>query len=164
MVKKHIFWLLPICWMGIIFYSSHQPYENQDVKPLLNNFINVSFLEPYLNWLSFTYHESVVSVEQLGVAGFIEFFIRKGAHVSVFFVLCLLFYVAFRKAGKQKHSKALIFSLFLTVIYAISDEIHQGFTPNRTPYVGDVILDSFGALLAVGLLVLFLKRKGRRPL
>lgn len=164
MVKKHKFWLLPICWMGIIFYSSHQPYENQDVKPLLNNFINVSFLERYLSWLSFTYHESVVSVEQLGVAGFIEFFIRKGAHVSVFLVLCLLFYVAFRKAGKQKHRKALIFSLFLTVIYAISDEIHQGFTPNRTPYVGDVILDSFGALLAVGLLVLFLKRKDRRPL
>ncbi|WP_042222429.1 VanZ family protein [Oceanobacillus manasiensis] len=162
-MKKHIFWLLPVCWMGVIFYSSHQPYENQDVKPFLNTIIDLSFLEPYLNWIAFTYHNSVVSVESLGVAGFIEFFIRKGAHVSVFLILCLLFYLAFRKSSTLKSSKILGFSFLLTVIYAITDEVHQGFTPNRTPYAGDVILDSFGALLAIGLLALFNRRKARRP-
>ncbi|WP_404454364.1 VanZ family protein [Oceanobacillus kapialis] len=161
-MNKHLYWLLPICWMGVIFYSSHQPYENQDVRPLLSNLFNVDFLEPYLNWISFSYHNSVVSVEQLGVAGFLEFFIRKGAHVTVFLVLCSFFYIALRKSGLLVRNKAMILSLILTVIYAISDEVHQGFTPNRTPYAGDVLLDSFGALLAVVGIAFFNRIKQKR--
>ncbi|WP_100010399.1 VanZ family protein [Lentibacillus sediminis] len=156
---KWLYWLLPIGWMGIIFYSSAQPYENQDIRPLLGNFLDLSFLEPFLAGITFSYNGSEVSVAAQGVAGFLEFFIRKGAHVGVFFVLCCFFFLALRKTTSFHMRTSLVISFFGTVAYAITDEIHQGFTPNRTPYVGDIILDSVGAIAAVGCLWLFQRWK-----
>lgn len=154
-MKKVLFWVYPVIWMGVIYYSSDQPYQKQDIKPFLSEYIDLSFLEPVLQPVSFTYHQSVVSVEHLGAEGFIEFFIRKGAHVGVFFILCLLFYYALTKTFLKSDPKLVIFIAFsATVIYAIFDEWHQGWTPNRTPYVGDVLLDSFGAFIAVGTITL----------
>ncbi|PAV31005.1 VanZ family protein [Virgibacillus profundi] len=154
-MRRFLYWLLPLTWMGVIFYSSSTPYEKQNIKPLLFETIDLSFLEPFLSWISFTYHHSVVSIETHGVAGFIEFFIRKGAHVGVFFVLLCLFYIALKKTAGILFRTTLFISFFLTAAYAILDEIHQGFTPNRTPYIGDVLLDSVGGLLAAGFLFVF---------
>jgi hypothetical protein len=39
-----------------------------------------------------------------------------------------------------------------TVLYAILDEIHQAFTPGRSPSVADVMTDAFGAALALVIL------------
>ncbi|MGP4105591.1 VanZ family protein [Virgibacillus sp. L01] len=147
-MKKYIYWLLPACWMGIIYYSSAQPYENQDVKPLLTNMVDLSFLLPFVDWISFTYHYSEVSAAELGVAGFVEFFLRKGAHVGVFFVLMCLFYIALKKTCNMKFRSHTIISFCLTVAYSGLDEFHQGFTANRTPYIGDVVLDGVGAAIA----------------
>lgn len=143
-MKKYFYWLLPIGWMGVIFYSSSTPYENQDIKPLMNGLIDFSFLEPVVGWITFTYNHSAVSVEDLGINGFVEFFIRKGAHVTVFFLLSILFFIAFSKSTDLRKELRLLFSLLLSVVYAVLDEIHQGITPNRTPYIGDVFLDSVG--------------------
>ncbi|MFD2044976.1 VanZ family protein [Ornithinibacillus salinisoli] len=158
-MRTYFYWLYPIGWMLIIFYSSSQPYEDQDMKPMLSNTIDLSFLERYLDWIVFTYHRSEVSVANLGVEGFIEFFIRKGAHVTVFFVLFYLLFLAIRKTTNISKWTTIIVSLLLTIAYASIDEFHQGLTPNRTPYIGDVLLDSFGALLASLLLVYFHYRR-----
>ncbi|MHA6252379.1 VanZ family protein [Oceanobacillus sp. CAU 1775] len=149
MSKKYFYWLLPIGWMGIIFRSSSTPYEQQDIKPLLGQYIDLTFLEPYLDWIYFTYNGSPVSIATHGADGFIEFLIRKGAHVFVFFILCCLFKFALEKTATLTLKKQLAYSFFFTVAYAVMDEINQGFTPNRTAYFGDVILDSIGALLAI---------------
>lgn len=68
---------------GNYFYSSSTPYEKQDMRPFLGNYIDLSFLEPVLSGISFTYHQSVVSVETLGIAGFIEFLFVRG-HILLF--------------------------------------------------------------------------------
>ncbi|HLR62358.1 MAG TPA: VanZ family protein [Lentibacillus sp.] len=151
-MKRHVYWLLPILWMGVIFYSSAQPYENQDVKPFLERAFDLSFLTPYLEWVSFKYHQSEVSVAALGMEGFIEFFMRKGAHLGVFFVLFCLFFVALTRSSHLKFRGALAVSFLLTVAYAAIDEFHQSFTANRTPYFGDILLDGAGALIAAILL------------
>ncbi len=148
-MKKILYWLIPLTWMGFIFYSSAQPYQNQDVKPLLNSYLDLSFLIPIVENIVFVYHQSEVSVDTLGINGFVEFFLRKGAHVTVFFVLCMLLYGVLRKTTLLEQSYCLVFSLLITVVYAGLDEWHQGFTPNRTPYFGDVILDSIGASIFV---------------
>lgn len=153
-MKKYIYWLLPICWMGIIYYSSAQPYEDQDVKPFLTDTVDLTFLTPLVDWISFTYHHSEVSVAGLGTAGFIEFFLRKGAHVGVFFLLMCLFYIALNRTCDMKFLSLIIISFSLTVAYAGLDEFHQGFTANRTPYVGDVVLDGVGAAFAALCLML----------
>lgn len=161
-MKKIFYWLLPIAWMGVIFRSSAQPYQEQDVKPMLARFIDLSFLERFVEDIAFFYHQSEVSVANLGIYGFVEFFIRKGAHVGVFMVLCILFYIAFRNTFVHINNWTLFFAFLLTVVYAALDEWHQGFTPNRTPYIGDVILDSFGALIGILLILLVLRWKKKR--
>ncbi|WP_164668070.1 VanZ family protein [Virgibacillus doumboii] len=158
-MKKYAFWLLPIFWMGVIYYSSATPYEEQDIKPFLGNTIDLSFLTPFMDWVSFSYHNSEVSVSALGIEGFVEFFVRKGAHVGVFFVLMCLFYIALKRTSSFGIRKLLIISFFLTVAYAGIDEFHQGFTANRTPYAGDVVLDGIGAILAAICLLLFSRRR-----
>lgn len=158
------YWLWPLIWMGVIFYSSSTPYEEQDIKPFMSDVMDLSFLAPVLDWIQFTYHHSEVSVDALGVNGLVEFFIRKGAHVSVFLLLCVFFYIALRKSTNLTWGRSALLSLLFTFLYAVFDEIHQGFTPNRTPYAGDVLLDTVGALLACGLFWLRnrLKRFSRR--
>lgn len=151
MKKQLLYWILPIAWMGIIFYSSATPYEQQDMKPLLGDKMDVAFLEPLLAPIDFTYNGQAVSLETHGVEGMVEFYIRKAAHVGVFFVLTLLFKLTLGKTTSLRESQQLTISFFLTVAYAIMDEFHQSLTPNRTPYVGDVLLDSIGGLLAVGI-------------
>ena len=44
----------------------------------------------------------------------------------------------------------LVMAFCLTILYAASDEWHQGFTSGRTPSILDVIIDGIGGL--VGLL------------
>ncbi|WP_226037116.1 VanZ family protein [Aquibacillus saliphilus] len=150
---KWIYWVLPLSWMGVIYYSSSQPYQEQDIKPMLSNFVDLSFLDNYVSWIKFTYHQSEVSAAALGVNGLVEFFIRKGAHVTVFLVLMLLVYVALVKTISKSRNLLILIALLSTICYAALDEIHQGFTPNRTPFLGDVVLDSVGALLGVGIIL-----------
>ena len=89
MYKKYMTWLFCLLWMGMIFYSSSTPYEKQDVKPFLAGKLDLTLLEPFLEDITFTYNQSVISVQSLGIEGYIEFFLRKGAHVFVFMVLCI---------------------------------------------------------------------------
>jgi VanZ family protein len=156
-MKKLWYWLLPLIWMGVIFYSSGQPYEEQDIKPFLSRTIDFSFLEPVLQHIQFTYHHSEVSIQALGINGVVEFLIRKGAHFTVFFLLCMFFIIAFVKSSSLRRSVIVGLSLVLTVLYAIADEVHQGFTPNRTPYFGDVVIDTIGALFGVIFYLIYLK-------
>lgn len=158
MDKKYLYWLLPVIWMGMIFYSSATPYEQQDMKPFLGESVNLGFLEPLVNEVRFTYNGSVVSIETHGVEGIVEFFIRKGAHVFVFLFLTCLFKIALARTTSLRFKIQLLLAFLLTVAYAIMDEIHQGFTPNRTPYIGDVFLDSMGGLIAVVLPTIIRKR------
>ncbi|RCW74738.1 VanZ family protein [Saliterribacillus persicus] len=161
-MKRLLVWLYPIGWMGLIFYSSDQPYQKQDIKPFMDEYINLAFLEPVLNKMNFTYHNTEVSLEALGVKGIVEFFIRKGAHVTVFFVLTLLFYYAMKQTSQKNWAKLMLYAFIFTVIYAGLDEWHQGLTPNRTPYFGDVLLDTFGGLIAVLVIISFKKIKSIR--
>ncbi|WP_339227313.1 VanZ family protein [Oceanobacillus sp. FSL K6-2867] len=160
-MMKYLYWLIPISWMSVIFYSSATPYENQDIKPLLGTMVDLSFLESISRPISFTYNQSVISVNTLGVNGFVEFFIRKATHITVFFLLALFFYLAFRKTTNMKQYHCLVYAFLLTVLYAMADEKHQGMTPNRTPYIGDVGLDSLGALLAVLVIVITWQKNKR---
>lgn len=157
-MRKYLYWLFPFIWMTVIFLFSSQPYEKQNIQPYLTETIDLNFLKPSIDWISFTYHQSEVSVGNLGIYGFVEFFVRKGAHVFVFFILCCLFYIALRHTTKIKFNYQLLLSFILTFLYAFFDEFHQGFTENRTSYIGDVFLDGFGGGLAIVCLLLIYKK------
>ncbi|MFG6147955.1 VanZ family protein [Halobacillus sp. B23F22_1] len=156
-MKKFGYWIPSLLWMGMIYYSSSTPYEKQDVRPLLGSWFNLSWLTPFVEGITFTYHNQEVSVAAQGIEGFIEFFIRKGAHIGVFFILTLLLYTALRHSFR-KGKRLCAIAWFLTLFYAVFDELHQGLTPNRTPYVGDVVLDALGGSMAVLAIFLWEKR------
>lgn len=71
--------------------------------------------------------------------------VRKTAHFTVFGVLALLY---LRALGDWRNRWL---ALLLTILYAISDEYHQSWTPLRHPAWTDVVIDSAGAVTALWL-------------
>ncbi|RXZ01783.1 VanZ family protein [Fictibacillus sp. S7] len=152
-MKRFIWYWLPVLLVaGGIFYSSATPYKQQDMRPTLSQFLNHEKIASIFSSVSFQYAGSEVSVEALGAAGFVEFFIRKCAHFSVYFLLGFLIFRVLRFYFSK--GKTALFSFVLTVAYAASDEIHQHFTSGRSPHVEDVMIDAGGG--TVGILIAFL--------
>ncbi len=79
----------------------------------------------------------------------LELAVRKVGHMVAFGLLALLLRLALESSAVRR---AWQWSLGLTVLYAISDEIHQGFTGGRNPAATDVAIDAAGALLALAAL------------
>lgn len=149
--------LPPIVWISIIYIASSQPYEQQDLRPMLRD-LDLQIVERWFSWVSFTYSNTVVSIEARGVAGFVEFFIRKGAHVFVFAVLGLLLFRLLQLFKLSPFSKFVI-SLLIIVIFAVIDEYRHFHHPNRTGLIEDVILDTIGGLIGIVLALLMIKRR-----
>ena len=55
---------------------------------------------------------------------------------------------------KGKNKKLILLSIILTIIYAISDEIHQFFVPGRYFAISDILTDSAGILFAALIYIL----------
>jgi VanZ family protein len=80
---------------------------------------------------------------------------KKGGHMFGYALLAIAYFHGLN-AGKAMTRTHFIAALFLAMLYAISDEWHQRFTPGRTPAVGDVLVDTIGA--GIGLAVLYWAR------
>ena len=82
--------------------------------------------------------------------------VRKCAHAFEYSVLAWLFWRALRHsmgvAPRTWSAKVAYLAWFFATLYAITDEWHQAFVPNRQGSVRDVMLDSFGAAVGVGLI------------
>jgi VanZ family protein len=150
MKKLLNYWLPVLIWAGMIFYASSQPYEKQDLRPTISDRIDLKLVEEIFSSITLYYAGSEISIDALGPAHFIEFFIRKGAHFFVYFGLAFLIYRAL-STSILNNRLTFFSSLALTVLYAISDEIHQGYTPNRSPHWEDVMIDSVGGLIGITL-------------
>lgn len=87
-------------------------------------------------------------------------FIRKGFHALEYGLGAFLFWRFFYSGYKLSEKKSFWAALFLTVLFAISDEWHQDFVLNRNGNWWDVLLDSLAALLVLqSLRVFWAKRK-----
>lgn len=58
----------------------------------------------------------------------------------------------------SKAQKYVLLVICITVLYGLSDEIHQYFVPNRSSSVYDLLADTLGAFLAVSLRLLLIKK------
>ncbi|MDI3535494.1 MAG: hypothetical protein PWQ82_1859 [Thermosediminibacterales bacterium] len=76
--------------------------------------------------------------------------VRKFAHFGVYFVLGILMMNTLRISG-MRGRKAFIFSIVFCILYAVSDEVHQLFLPGRGTQVADVMIDSVGAFVGIGM-------------
>jgi VanZ family protein len=74
----------------------------------------------------------------------------SSAHAFVFGVLAVLWA---RVLDQRRHGLLLAFAL--TMLYALSDELHQTFVPGRHADPWDLVCDGVGAALALGLWALW---------
>lgn len=134
-LKRFSRWLPAIGWMAMIFYFSHQPGGESS-----------AFSEWALNQLA---RIGLDLRAWFGENAFVV--VRKAAHAFEYFVLCGLIFIALRRwAWPRRAVRAWAFAS----LYACSDEFHQLYIPLRVGDVQDVLIDSLGAALMLGLIVL----------
>ncbi len=68
-------------------------------------------------------------------------------HFGIFALLTL--FLILSTTNKKLTTKQFIIILSIVIIYAISDEIHQIFIPNRFASIKDIITDSIGGLCSL---------------
>ncbi len=142
MMKKLILWILVISCMGtIFFFSSQEASESRKVSSgLIKTFVRVLDFNNKLN-------ENQIDI----IAKNLTFIVRKGAHFSIYAVLCILLALLlkeYRIIGKWR----FILSVLVCFLYACSDEVHQIYVPGRSGEIRDVIIDTCGAI--AGFLIL----------
>jgi VanZ family protein len=77
----------------------------------------------------------------------LDFLVRKAGHMGIFGILALLLWRAV--AGTTAWRRPWAWALALTVLYAITDELHQGGVIGRHAAAVDVGIDAAGALVAL---------------
>ncbi len=104
----------------------------------------VTYQLPAILWMLIIFLLS--SRQRVGVSEtyWINFFIFKTLHVIEYAFLYALTLRALA-SGKQPSKKTYSIALLVTILYAISDEMHQTFVPTREGTLRDVIIDSIGA-------------------
>ncbi|MGL4998853.1 MAG: VanZ family protein [Cetobacterium sp.] len=135
MIKREsIFKISSVLVMLTIFWFSHQNGE-ESLK-------QSNFMLQYL--------KDLLDIFNLDV--------RKLAHFTIYFILGANYFLAFKELTFESAVK----SIGLTMLYAISDEFHQSFIPNRGPAVKDVLIDTSGGALAILVIVMYLDFKNRK--
>ncbi|MFJ8458723.1 VanZ family protein [Lysinibacillus xylanilyticus] len=145
-------WLVLITFLVILAISSSMTYEQQSILPELEDALANKPFEKQLSVLKIPYWDTVVSVEERGYFKFVEFLIRKLTHFVGFGCIALGIYFAW---GKRRFAAGVAISG--TAFIAILDELRQSFTPGRMMSGQDVILDTAGAIVFVGIVMLVKK-------
>lgn len=101
---------------------------------------------PAVAWMAVIFWFSAQPDLPRPASNLLNLIVRKTAHFTVFGVLALLYLKALGNWRKRW------LALLLAVLYAISDEYHQSWTPLRHPAWTDVVIDSAGAFTALWLL------------
>jgi VanZ family protein len=135
-----IAWLPALCWAAVIFSLSTDAFSADHTGRVLR---------PVLFWL----------MPHLTEQGFeaIHFLVRKTAHLTEYFVFCLLLYRGIRGGQRGWRWSWALTALFIAAGYSALDEIHQAFVASRTASPYDSLLDSIGAAFAVIALFLWFR-------
>jgi VanZ family protein len=90
-----------------------------------------------------------------GTLDFLNFLVRKLAHLTEYAVFAQLLYVSLLGGGELEwQPRAALWSAVIAGAYSLTDEFHQLFVPNRTASLVDCAIDTTGAIL--GLLLVYL--------
>lgn len=85
--------------------------------------------------------------------GFLDYLVKKGGHALGYGLLALAYLHGIRSKNSELTGWQVFLAWVLATIYSALDEFHQSFTPGRTPAITDVMIDSFGAAVAMGMMI-----------
>ncbi len=154
--KKIITFLILLIWMAVIFFFSAQ-------KGTDSAEISHSVAYRIAEWGDSLFQQGKTEKELVQQAENMQFFIRKGAHMSEYAVLAVLFLMHLCCYEKRPKNLLLWTWLFCTM-FAATDEIHQLFIPGRAGQFQDVCIDSGGSLIGAGIFILFHKKRKRKSI
>jgi len=149
-MKRHVNWGLIVSGLVLVvlFISSSMTYHQQTSVPWLERVLANRPLAAQLAGIKFTYAGEVISVSHLGYFKFVEFFVRKGAHVLTYFILGGSLAIGLRPYLRGRWAELLIPPIMVTG-FAAYDEFHQLLTGDRSPMFQDVMLDTVAGFVAV---------------
>lgn len=146
-ILRIILVILLLCTFFIIFGFSSQ---NGEQSGGISRKVTETILKVSSNYNKLEEEEKEVVLHRT------ESIIRKIAHFSIYTVVgCLL--MGLLSTYKLKDKWRMIMTIVIGILYAISDEFHQSFSPGRSPKVTDVYIDTLGVLLGILLILLILK-------
>ena len=148
MKKKHCYAILCIIWMLVIFWFSAQVADDsQEMSDFFVHLLDAVF--------------SLDIMRNEIIRDMTSFLVRKAAHMSEYAVLAILFGLTIREYKKEPW---LLLARAAPAAYAATDEFHQLFVPGRSGQLKDVLIDTAGGALGLGLLALILYLKRRRKM
>ncbi len=111
-------------------------------------------------YTSFQWRDENALGQELGDSKrlFLNYMFRKVLHFTEYLILTLLVYGTITILLKRSSKKVFLTGIFC-ILYAVSDETHQIFIPNRSSSFYDVLIDSSGVLLGIAIVYLYSKRR-----
>lgn len=137
-MRKIIKIILVVLWMGLIFMFSNDTGVASTKK---SDGVIVRTVQRIIR-------RDLTSEEKHKVLKYFVVPVRKGAHLGVYFILGLLM-ISLIREYLDINNKSLLIALFICILYACSDEVHQLFVVGRSCEVKDMIIDSMGAGLGI---------------
>lgn len=116
--------------------------KTKELKKILNR-----WLPPFI-WAVVIFLFSSYPTTRASEIHWKDFIVKKTAHIVEYAILTTLSYRALKMSGVEK-KKAGYFSIFVSMLYGLTDEFHQSFTPGRDPQPRDVFFDTIGAVFAI---------------
>ena len=145
-MKKSIFIVLLVLWMGFIFSMSSENAEKSSNTSGQTIRVVLSAVPGF---------EEQPEEVKVNIIEKLQFIVRKSAHFIGYMILGIL--ASGLILQYENINKKYPLAFLICVIYAISDEIHQLFVPGRSGQVRDVLIDSAGSLLGIILVMAFVK-------
>lgn len=103
---------------------------------------------PVFTWMGVIFFFSGRQRISLAADTTVNFLIFKTFHIVEYMILFVLSYRANRQGAAEALRDYYFAAFALTLIYAVSDEIHQLTVPTREGRLRDVIIDGIGAGIA----------------
>jgi len=130
--KILISWAVVLIWMGLIFSFSTQDGSH-------SSRLSEKFTAFILNIITRVAPSSSININLL------HLIVRKTAHFSIYLFLGFFVTNAVNPSGNRTLWTPILFCL----LYALSDECHQYFVPERVFSLIDIVIDSIGSLTGI---------------
>lgn len=139
-----LLWIVIVLWLFLIFFLSDQPaiqsknFSGQVAETIIKAIVWLLNLD--------------IDIKEL--VNIYDHWTRKLAHVTIYFVLGFLVITVLIKTNISRR-KASISAILFCIFYAMTDEIHQTFVFGRGGQVSDVLIDTIGASLGIGIFYIY---------
>ena len=125
-------WVPPVVWMAVIAGFSTEWFSESHTEGAV-----VGLLAWVAPWLA------------PGEMASFHGIVRKGAHLTEYAILALLWFRALTRDTTLSRRGAFAIAFAICASWAALDEVHQTFVPGRTGSGRDVAIDAAGSLLAL---------------